>query len=100
MVSQFMHAPCKEHMEAVYKILKYLKGTPRKGLFFRKNDQRRIIAYTDADCAGSGTDRRSNSGYCTFLWENLVTWRSKKQSVVARSSAEAEYIAMANGCVK
>ena len=97
LVSQFMHSPCEEHLEAVYRILRYLKGSPGKGLFFRKNDKRGIEVYTDADWAGSVTDRRSTSGYCTFLWGNLVTWRSKKQSVVARSSAEAEFRSMAQG---
>ena len=97
LVSQFMHAPYQEHLEAVYKILRYLKATPGKGLFFKKNSQRLVEVYTDADWAGSITDRRSTSGYCTFVWGNLVTWRSKKQSVVARSSAEAEYRAMAQG---
>jgi len=97
LVSQFMHAPYQEHLEAVYKILRYLKATPGKGLFFRKNNQRLVEVYTDADWAGSVIDRRSTSGYCTFVWGNLVTWRSKKQSVVARSSAEAEYRAMAQG---
>ncbi|EXB96864.1 hypothetical protein L484_016637 [Morus notabilis] len=97
MVSQFMHAPYEEHLEAIYKILRYLKGTPGKGLFFQKSDQRRIEVYTDADWAGSVTDKRSTSRYCTFLWGNLVTWRSKKQNVAARSSAEAEYRAMAQG---
>ena len=53
--------------------------------------------YTDADYVGSVTDRRSTSGYCMFLGENLVTWRSKKQNVVARSSAEAKFRAMAQG---
>lgn len=60
-------------------------------MFFKKNEQRIVKAYTDADWAGSSIDRRSTSGYCTFVWGNLVTWRSKKQNVVARSSAEAEY---------
>ena len=96
-VSQFMHSPYEEHLEAVYRILRYLKSTPGKGLFFKKGEQRTIEAYTDADWAGSVTDRRSTSGYCTFVWGNLVTWRSKKQNVVARSSAEAEYRAMAHG---
>ncbi|TYK05539.1 Beta-galactosidase [Cucumis melo var. makuwa] len=54
-------------------------------------------AYTDSDWARSVVDRKSTSGYCTFFWGNLVTWRSKKQSVVARSSAEAEYRAMSLG---
>ncbi|KZV44853.1 Cysteine-rich RLK (receptor-like protein kinase) 8 [Dorcoceras hygrometricum] len=84
-------------MEVVYKILRYLKGSPGKGLLFQKQNQRDIVAYTDADWASSISDRRSTTGYCTFLWGNLVSWRSKKQSVVARSSAEAELRAMANG---
>ena len=96
-VSQFMHSPYEVHLEAVYRILRYLKSTPGKGLFFKKSEQKTIEAYTDADWAGSVTDRRSTSGYCTYIWGNLVTWRSKKQSVVARSSAEAEYRAMAHG---
>ncbi|RVX01701.1 Retrovirus-related Pol polyprotein from transposon RE1 [Vitis vinifera] len=96
-VSQFMHSPTEEHMEAVYRILRYLKMTPGKGLFFRKTENRDTKVYSDADWAGNIIDRRSTSGYCSFVWENLVTWRSKKQSVVARSSAEAEYRALAQG---
>ena len=92
-----MHSPCEEHFEAVFRILRYLKATPEKGLFFGKNQQRGIEVYIDADWAGLITDRRSTSGYCTFIWGNLVTWRSKKQSVVARSSAEAEFRSMAQG---
>ncbi|XP_038896700.1 uncharacterized mitochondrial protein AtMg00810-like [Benincasa hispida] len=88
-VSQFMQAPCEDHMIAVERIFRYLKGTPGKGLMFRKTDKRSVEAYTDSDWAGSVIDRRSMSGYCTFVWGNLVTWRSKKQGVVARSSAEA-----------
>ncbi|RVX07328.1 Retrovirus-related Pol polyprotein from transposon RE1 [Vitis vinifera] len=96
-VSQFMHSPTEEHMEAVYRILRYLKMTPGKGLFFRKTENRDTEVYSDADWAGNIIDRRSTSGYCSFVWGNLVTWRSKKQSVVARSSAEAEYRALAQG---
>ena len=96
-VSQFMHAPIEEHMEAVYRILKYLKGTPSKGLFFKKNDERSIEVYADADWAGAVEDRRSTSGYCIFVRGNLVTWRSKKQTIVARSSVEAELRSVAHG---
>ncbi|XP_019242504.1 PREDICTED: uncharacterized protein LOC109222629 [Nicotiana attenuata] len=66
-----------------------------KCLLFSKHDHLQIEAFTDADWAGSLDDRRSTSGYCTLVGGNLITWRSKKQSVVARSSAEAEYRAIA-----
>ena len=96
MISQFMHCPFEEHLEAANRILRYLKSCPGKGLLFRRGEDRGVEAFTDADYAGSDVDRRSTSGYCTYVWGNLVTWRSKKQSVVA-SSAEAEYRSMANG---
>ena len=96
-VSQFVHTPYNEHMEAMYQILKYLKGAVGKGLHFAKNEARTIEAYTDADWAGLVNDRRSTSGYCTFVWGNLVTWRSKKQNVVARSNKEAEFKVVAQG---
>jgi len=97
LVSQFMHDPRESHSQAVFRILRYLKSSPGKGLLFSKHGHFRIEAFTDADWAGSLDDRRSTSGYCTLVGGNLVTWRSKKQNVVARSSAEAEYRAMAQG---
>ena len=96
-VSQFLHNPRKTHLQAVYRILQYLKGSLGKGILFKRSTRLNIEAYTDADYAGSVVDRRSTSGYCVFIGENLVTWRSKKENVVARSSAEAEYRAMALG---
>ena len=96
-VSQFMHSPGPEHFEAIHRILRYLKGTPGKGIFFKARGHLQVEAYTDADWAGCITDRRSTSGYCTYVGGNLVTWRSKKQNVVARSSAEAEFRAVAQG---
>ena len=96
-VSQFMNNPTEKHMTAVIRILRYLKMTLGKGLFFQRTTNKEIEIFSDADWAGSVTDRRSTSGYCSFVWGNLVTWRSKKQSVVARSSAEAEFRAMAQG---
>ena len=71
-------------------MLQYLKRTPGKGILFKRNGGLVLESYIDADYAGSTVDRRSTSGYCTFLGENLVTW-SKKQNVVARSSAEAKF---------
>ncbi|XP_022883644.1 uncharacterized protein LOC111400457 [Olea europaea var. sylvestris] len=95
-ISQFMHAPFKEHMEAVHQVLRYLKGTPGYGLFFIKNSGRTIETFTDAEWASLVTDRRSTTGYCIFVWGNLVTWRNKKQPVVARSSAKAVFRALAH----
>ncbi|KAA0037323.1 Beta-galactosidase [Cucumis melo var. makuwa] len=93
-VSRFMQAPYEEHMEVVKRILRYLKTTPGKRLMFRKTDKKTIEVYTVSDWAESVVDRKFNSGYCTSVWGNLVTWRSKKQSVFPRSSVEAEYRAM------
>jgi len=77
-VIQFMHEPKETHLRAVYRILHYLKGTPRKGIMFKRGQGMSIETYTDVDYPDSMVDRRSISGYCTFLGGNLVTWRSKK----------------------
>ncbi|KAL4011538.1 hypothetical protein IC575_028598 [Cucumis melo] len=66
-VSQFMQAPYEEHMEAIKRILRYLKTTPGKGLMFRKTDKKTIEPYTDSDWAGPIADRKSTSDYCTFV---------------------------------
>ena len=96
-VSQFMHSPSEAHMDVVTCILRYLKMAPSRGLIFSKNGHLNVQGYTDADWAGSINDRRSTSGYFTFVGGNLVTWRSKKQKVVARSSAEVEFRGMSHG---
>ena len=93
-VSQFMHDPSDRHMDAVNRILAYLKSSPGKGIMFSKHGHLDISGYTDSDFAGSKLDRKSTSGYVSFFGENLVTWRSKKQNVVSLSSAEAEYQAL------
>ncbi|RVX09420.1 Retrovirus-related Pol polyprotein from transposon RE1 [Vitis vinifera] len=79
-------------MNAIMHILRYLKNALGKGMLFAKNvDHQSIEVYTDANWVGAVDDRRSTSGYFTFVGGNLVTWKSKKQNVVARSSAEAEF---------
>jgi len=83
LVSLFMHCPREIHLQDTYIILHYLKGTPGRGILYKRNGNTILEAYTDADYVGSITDRRSTSEYCTFLGRNLVTWRSKKQDVVA-----------------
>ena len=94
-VSRYMHDPRAGHMDVVYRILRYLKSSPEKGLWFKRNQHLDVEGYCDADWASSVDDRRSTSGYCVFVGGNIVSWRSKKQEVVARSTAEAEYRAMA-----
>ncbi|CAN6721520.1 unnamed protein product [Malus baccata var. baccata] len=77
-VSQFMHLPSVDHMAAVMQILAYLKSAPGKGILYKNSGHLRIEGFTDADWAGDVTNRRSTSGYFTFVGGNLVTWRSKK----------------------
>ena len=85
-----MHTPRTPHLEVINRILKYLKGTPGKEILMKNNNFNTLCDYFNADWADS-FDRKSTTGFCTFVDENLVTWKIKKQNVVARSSAEAEY---------
>ena len=94
-ISQFMHDPREPHLQVAYRVL--LKGNPRKGILFKKNDTLALEACIDADYVVSIVDRRSTTGYCTFLGGNLATWRSKKQNMVARSFAESEFRVIAQG---
>jgi transposase InsO family protein len=93
-VSQHMQVPKMCHWAMVDRILRYLKGTPEQGIWMGRNESTTLVGYCDADWAGDRQDRKSTTGYCTFLGGNLVTWKSKKQKVVSCSSAEAEYRAM------
>lgn len=80
-----MHSLGSFHFEALYRILRHLKSTPSKGILFQKHDNRQVEVYTNADSVGSTIDRRSTSSYCSFVGGNLVTCRSRKLNVVARS---------------
>ena len=92
-----MHDPREPHLAAAKRILRYLRGTLDYGLLLRRSSPSELVVYTDADWAGCPDTRRSTSGYAVFLGDNLVSWSSKRQNVVSRSSAEAEYRAVANG---
>jgi hypothetical protein len=78
------------------RILRYIKGTAHLGVQLRAITSPTITAYSDADWAGCPDTRRSTSGYCIFLGSSLISWSSKRQTTVSRSSAEAEYRAIAN----
>ena len=84
-------------MEVVNRILRYLKKDPGKRavVLFKKTANRSIGIYTNTDWAGSPNDQKSTSGYCSYVWGNLVTWRNKKRPVVAHSSVEAEFRSLA-----
>ncbi|KAL0283439.1 UNVERIFIED_CONTAM: Retrovirus-related Pol polyprotein from transposon RE1 [Sesamum angustifolium] len=89
LVSQFMDKPRSIHWETALKILKYIKASHGKGLLFKRHGHVKIEAYSDADYVGSKDYMKFTSGYCTYVCGNLVTWRIKKQTTVARSTAEA-----------
>ncbi|KAJ0568794.1 putative RNA-directed DNA polymerase [Helianthus annuus] len=95
-LSQFVGDPRANHMEAAMRVLRYLKGTPGQGILLSKGGGTNLVGYTDSDWLGCPDTRRSRSGYLLLLGGSPVSWKSKKQTVVSRSSAEAEYRAMAS----
>ncbi|GJW69014.1 putative ribonuclease H-like domain-containing protein [Tanacetum coccineum] len=86
------------HLYAVKKIFRYLKGQPKLGLWYLKDSPFDLVAYTDSDYARASLDRKSTIGGCQFLGCRLISWQCKKQTVVANSITEAEYIAASNCC--
>ncbi|KAJ9540484.1 hypothetical protein OSB04_026990 [Centaurea solstitialis] len=92
----FMHAPREPHYNALKRILRYLQGTLHLGLQLYHSSPNQLVAYTDADWGGCPDTRRSTSGYCVFLGDNLISWSAKRQPTLSRSSAEAEYRGVAN----
>ena len=93
-VAKYCSNPTEEHWTAVKRILRYVKGTKDLGLLYGNNESRECIGYSDADWGGDSDDRRSTSGFLFEIGGTAVTWRSKKQSCVALSTAEAEYMAL------
>jgi transposase InsO family protein len=95
-LSQFLTKPSQIHYNAGMRVLKYLKGCPGSGIFFPRDSELHIQGFSDADWAGCKDTRRSISGQCFFIGKSLVSWRTKKQLTVSRSSSEAEYRALAS----
>uniref|UniRef100_A0ACD5V1F3 Uncharacterized protein n=1 Tax=Avena sativa TaxID=4498 RepID=A0ACD5V1F3_AVESA len=92
----YMHDPREAHLALVKRILRYLRGSAEHGLHLHRSTALDLVAYSDADWAGCPDTRRSTSGYAVFLGDALISWSSKRQPTVSRSSAEAEYRAVAN----
>ncbi|XP_057518378.1 uncharacterized mitochondrial protein AtMg00810-like [Amaranthus tricolor] len=92
----YLHDPKVEHMAALHRILRYLKGALDHGLQLYRSSISSLLSYTDADWGGCPHTRQSTSGYCVFLGDNLISWSSKRQPILSKSSAEAEYRGDAN----
>ncbi|GJW69212.1 putative ribonuclease H-like domain-containing protein [Tanacetum coccineum] len=96
--ARFQVNPKTSHLTAVKRIFKYLKGKPKLGLWYSRDSPFELVAYTDSDYAGATQDRKSTTGGCQFLGNSLISWQCKKQTVVATSTNEAEYVAAASYC--
>ncbi|GJS19906.1 putative ribonuclease H-like domain-containing protein [Tanacetum coccineum] len=96
--ARFQVSPKSSHLLAVKRIFRYLKGKPSLGLWYSKDSPLELVAYTDSDYAGATQDRKSTTGGCQFLGNRLISWQCKKQTVVATSTTEAEYVAAASCC--
>nr|GEW79255.1 hypothetical protein [Tanacetum cinerariifolium] len=92
----FQVTPKVSHLQAVKRIFRYLKGKPNLGLWYLKDSPFDLVAYSHSDYAGSSQDRKSTTGGCQFLRSRLISWQCKKQTVIATSSTEAEYVAGAS----
>ena len=95
-LAKFSAKPSKHHWIAIKRVMRYLKGTINFGILYTKQKSQNFVAYSDADWAGDLDDRKSTSGYLFQICGGAVSWRSKKQSSVVLSTAEAEYIALAS----
>jgi hypothetical protein len=99
-LSQFMSQPRQTHWITTKHVLRYLRGTVGYGLRYASSVDLSLQGYADADWAGSAVDRKSTSGCCFTLGSAMVSWCSRKQSSVALSTAEAEYIALSVAVAK
>ena len=90
-VSQFLQSPCDSHWDVVIRIFRYIKGTPGQGVLYENKSHTQIVGYCDVEWAGSPADKLSTLGYYVFIEGNLISWKSKKRDVVAKSSAKAKY---------
>jgi hypothetical protein len=93
LLSRFMHCASEMHLIAAKRILRYIKGTVDFGVKFEKCQEFKLYGFSDSDWAGSIDDMKSTSGYCFSLGSGMFSWCTKKQEIVAQSTAEAEFIA-------
>jgi histone deacetylase 1/2 len=96
--ARFQASPRTSHRQAVKRIFRYLRYTLELGLWYSVSSSLSLLGFMDADFAGCRVDRKSTSGTCQFLGSSLVSWSSRKQSSVAQSTTEAEYVVVASCC--
>ncbi|GJW68616.1 putative ribonuclease H-like domain-containing protein [Tanacetum coccineum] len=94
--ARYQVTPKVSHLHAVKRIFRYLKGQPKLGLWYPKDSPFDLVAYTDSDYTRASLDRKSTKGRCQFLRCRLLSWQCKKQTIVANSITEAEYVAAAS----
>ncbi|GKD93179.1 putative ribonuclease H-like domain-containing protein [Tanacetum coccineum] len=94
--ARFQVTPKTSHLLAVKRIFRYLKGKPTLGLWYSRDSPFELVAYTDSDYAGATQDMKSTTGGCQFLGNRLISWHCKKQTVVATSTIEVEYVVAAS----
>lgn len=88
-LSQYVSKPCQSHLAATHHLLRYLKNSPGQGLFLPASSSYQLHALADSDWTSCLDTSRSTTGFCIFLGDSLVSWKSKKQSTISRSSVEA-----------
>nr|GEV20003.1 uncharacterized mitochondrial protein AtMg00810-like [Tanacetum cinerariifolium] len=98
--ARFQVTPKASHLHAIKRIFRYLKGKPHLGLWYPKDLPFNLVSYSDSDYVGASLDMKSTTGGCQFLGCRLISWQCKKQTVVATSSTEAEYVAAASCCAQ
>ncbi|GJS46716.1 hypothetical protein Tco_0596837 [Tanacetum coccineum] len=96
--ARFQVTPKMSHLHAVKRIFRYLKGQPKLGLWYPIDSQFDLEAFSNSGYTGASLDRKSTTGGCQFFGKRLISWQCKKQTIVANSTTEAEYVAAANCC--
>ena len=98
--ARYQANPKESHMTVLKRIIKYVRTTAKFGVWYSKNTSDILAGYSDADWVGNADDRKSTSGGCFYVGNNLVSWMSKKQNSISLSTAEAEYIATSSCCTQ